>query len=71
MDIACYFLKTDGTFEKALVSKDMLLHLIVSLKDKNKETIHFEGKSIEAEGVFIPSRKTKHGIMALPNIRED
>lgn len=71
MNIACYLMKSDGTFKASLLPEDMTLDLIKSIREKGVETIHFADESILCEGIFIPAKDTKHGIMAIPNLEGD
>lgn len=71
MNIACYLIKEDGTLQQALLPEKLLLDLVKSLRAEGKQWIHFKEERLTIEGIFIPAKGTKHGIMALPNMRED
>lgn len=72
MNIACYLIKENGALKEALLPEELLLDLAKTLRIEGKEILHFnKGESIIVEGIFIPAKGTKHGIMALPNIGED
>lgn len=69
MNIACYLIKEDGTLKEALFPEELLLDLAKTLRTEGKEILHLNnGESIMVEGIFIPAKGSKHGIMALPNI---
>ena len=69
MDIGC-FLVTNGEFEKALLPEKLLLSLAKSLRENGREVVHFAGRSIEVEGVYIPAKKKKIQMMLIPDIEK-
>lgn len=72
MNIACYLIKEGGALKKALLPEELLLDIAKTLRKEGKEILHFnKGESIMVEGMFIPAKGAKYGIMALPNIEED
>lgn len=71
MDIACVLLKTDGTFKKALLPEELALDLIKKLREEGQQYVGFKDEGIMCEGIFIPAKNIKHGIMAIPNIEGD
>lgn len=69
MNISCYLIKEDGALQEVLLPEELLLGLVKTLRTEGPEIVHLnKGESIMVEGIFIPAKGTKHGIMALPNI---
>ena len=50
MKISCY-LVSNGEFVTAAMEEKMLLDLVVSLREKGAEVVHFKDRSIEVDGV--------------------
>ena len=71
MNIGCVLLKTDGTFKKALLPEEMALDLIKIFREKGPEYVGFQDEEIHCEGIFIPAKNAKHGIMAFPDVVGD
>ena len=71
MNIACYLLKTDGTFKTALLPEKLALELIKTIREKGAEYVCFKNEEVLCEGIFIPAKNCKHGIMAVPNLEGD
>lgn len=64
MNIGCY-LVTDGKFEQAFIPQKMLTELLINLRTKGKEFVHFSERTIEVEGVYIPAKGSKTQLMCL------
>jgi len=69
MNISC-FLVSEGKFQPAILPEDILLGLVKSLRTKGNEMVHFADKSIEVEGVYIPSKTSKTRFIAFSDIEE-
>lgn len=70
MNIACYLIKEDGALKEALLPEELLIGLVKSLRTEGPEIVHFDkSESVMVEGIFIPAKGTKHGIMALPDMK--
>lgn len=69
MNIECY-LVTEGKFETAILPEELLTDLAKSLRTKGIETVHFAERSIEVEGVYVPSKGSKIGLMVIPNAED-
>ncbi|MZQ75244.1 MAG: hypothetical protein GT589_03695 [Peptoclostridium sp.] len=65
MNIGCYLL-SEGKFEKAALSENLLTELAKSLRQSGKEMVHFASRSIEVEGIFIPAKNSTTALMAIP-----
>lgn len=64
MNIGC-FLLVYGKFEKAVLPEELLIELSKSLREKGKEMVHFEDKSVEVEGVYVPAKGSKISLLPL------
>ncbi|WP_342515500.1 hypothetical protein [Sutcliffiella sp. FSL R7-0096] len=69
MNIPCYLI-SNGKFEKAVMPQKLLLDLLNILQNKGKETVHFPGRSIEVEGVYVPGKGSKTMLMCLGDADE-
>jgi len=57
----------DGGFRRVLMTKEMLSELSVKLREKGKYPVHFADESVEAEGIVILAKGSKHSLMVIPN----
>jgi hypothetical protein len=64
MNVGCYLI-TDGKFEQAFISEQLLLELVKHLREKGKETVHFSEYSIKVDGVYIPAKGSKTKLLCL------
>ena len=66
INIGCYLI-SDGERKEAFIAEKMLLELVKSLRNNGKEWVHFKDNSIEVEGIYIPAKGSKTGLIILPN----
>lgn len=67
MDNIAVFVLTEGHFKPIFIPKDLLLGLIVSLREKGEEQVHLTGGTITVEGIFIPAKDSKTKLIAFPD----
>lgn len=69
MDINCYVV-SNGEFESVTIPEKLLTELCKSLRSEGITTVHFATRNIQVEGVYIPAKACKNGLLVIPNIKE-
>lgn len=60
----------DGNFKNGVMPKEMISDLAEMLRNEGKTMVHFAKESVEAEGIVILAKGSKHSLMVLPNVNE-
>ena len=64
MDIGCWLISS-GQFKPAKLPEHLLIELCKNLRMKGTEIVHFRGRSIEVEGVYIPARGSNVNLLVV------
>ena len=65
MNIGC-FLLIGGMFKEAIIPEELIIKLLISLRENGEEVVHFADKSLLVEGVYIPAKGSNTTLLALP-----